>query len=206
VAVCSLAIRIFNEWLPRAQAKLQPGQNPLPFGRSVARDAYRSAGRLDRAVPLAKEAVAEARRLYDSDDLRLADALAPLGYMLLRVQQPAEAEKELRESLAIREKKEPDAWATFRDKSLIGHALLDQNKHSEAEPLLTQGYNGLEERKAKIPAPVQPAYLGEALQRLVRLYDRWGKPEQADPWRKKLEAHKLKTRPESPSLKQEKKE
>jgi hypothetical protein len=35
--------------------------------------------------------------------------------------------------------------------------------------------------------------LTEALERLVQLYDAWGKPEQARQWRKKLEEEKIKT-------------
>jgi len=40
------------------------------------------------------------------------------------------------ECLAIRAKKEPDAWTTFNTKSLLGGALLGQKKYGAAEPLL----------------------------------------------------------------------
>ena len=46
------------------------------------------------------------------------------------------AEEMLRECLAIREKKEPEAWTTFDTKSMLGGALLGQKKYAEAEPLL----------------------------------------------------------------------
>jgi eukaryotic-like serine/threonine-protein kinase len=43
---------------------------------------------------------------------------------------------------AMREKTEPEAWATFRTQSLLGGALLGQKKYAAAEPLLVQGYRG----------------------------------------------------------------
>ena len=43
----------------------------------------------------------------------------------------------------------------------------------------------MNEREAKIPAQGKPR-LTEALERLVQLYDAWGKPDQAAEWRAKL--------------------
>lgn len=53
----------------------------------------------------------------------------------------------LRESLAIREKTQPDAWTTFDSKSLLGGALLGQKKVADAEPLLLAGYEGMKKRE-----------------------------------------------------------
>jgi hypothetical protein len=125
---------------------------------------------------------------------------------LLRTHQPAEAEKVLRECLAIREKNEPDAWTTFHARSMLGEALLHQKNYADAEPLLVQGYEGLNQGETKIPAHLRQVRLTEGLERLVRLYDGWVKPEQADQWRKKLEAHKLKIGRELPPYREEKKE
>jgi hypothetical protein len=51
--------------------------------------------------------------------------------------------------------------------------------------LLVAGYEGMNERAAKIP-PVARTRLTEALERLVRLYEATGDKDQADAWRKKL--------------------
>ena len=67
--------------------------------------------------------------------------------------------------------------------------LLGQKKYAEAEPLLLQGYEGLVQRRDKIP-PKYPNRPTEALERLVQLYDAWGKKDKADEWRKKLEEAK----------------
>jgi eukaryotic-like serine/threonine-protein kinase len=98
------------------------------------------------------------------------------------------AEPLLRPSLAVLEKGWPDDWGTFGRKSLYGSALLGQKKYADAEPLLLTGYQGLKDRAATI-SPNRHGTLTDALQRLVRLYDAWGKPDEAAKWRKELEAH-----------------
>src|SRR5439155_20309113 len=95
---------------------------------------------------------------------------------------PAEAEPVLRECLALREKTQPDDWITFHNRSLLGGALLAQKKPAEAEPLLLQGYEGLKQREAKIPA-ASKVRVAEALERLVQLYEATGRPEEAAKWR-----------------------
>ena len=110
---------------------------------------------------------------------------------LLQQKKHANAEQVLRECLPIREKAEPDAWLTFNTRSMLGGALLGQQKYAEAEPLLLQGYDGLKQRQDKIP-PAGHVRLTEAMERLVRLYDAWGKKDQADRWRKELEAARAK--------------
>jgi eukaryotic-like serine/threonine-protein kinase len=94
----------------------------------------------------------------------------------------------LREGLAIQEKKQPDAWTTFNTQSILGVALLVQKKYADAEPLLRKGYEGLKQRAAQIPPQSKQVCLTRALERLVRLYDAWDRPEEAARWRKELEA------------------
>ena len=63
----------------------------------------------------------------------------------------AEAESVLRESLAIRQKKQPNRWNTFNAQSMLGGALLGQKKYADAEPLLLAGYDGMKQRRQSIP-------------------------------------------------------
>ncbi len=91
----------------------------------------------------------------------------------------------LRESLAIREKFQADDWTTFNTRSLLGGSLLGQEKYAEAEPLILAGYEGMRARDEKIPPPAQPR-LTDAADRVVKLYEAWGKPEKAAEWRAKL--------------------
>ena len=59
---------------------------------------------------------------------------------------------------------------------------------------MLEGYEGMNRRRPKIPAS-DKARLDEALQRLVQLYDAWGKPDEAARWRKELEALRATTAP-----------
>jgi tetratricopeptide (TPR) repeat protein len=145
----------------------------------------------------------EAARLNNGvESPRYAGQLAVLGLGLLQQKKYPEAERVLRECLAIREKKAPDAWNTFNARSLLGGALLGQDKYADAEPLLMQGYEGMKQREATIPPPGK-VRLPEALERLVQLYDALGQKDRADEWRTKLQAERarqdgLKGRPDKP--------
>jgi eukaryotic-like serine/threonine-protein kinase len=69
--------------------------------------------------------------------------------------------------------------------SLLGATLLSQGRYAEAEPLVVTGYEGIKAREAKIPALSKPA-LARAAERVVGLYEAWGKPKQAKAWKEKL--------------------
>jgi hypothetical protein len=153
----------------------------LPWVMHLLADAYNLALKLDLAVPLYEQ------KQFGSNPVRIAAPLAQLGLNLLRQKKYREAERELQEALAIREKKEPGAWTTFGTKSMLGGALLGQKKYAEAEPLLLAGYEGMKQREAQIPPQGRPR-LTEALERLVGLYEATGRMEQADVWRKRLGA------------------
>ena len=71
-----------------------------------------------------------------------------------------------------------------------GQALLGQKKYADAEKLLLNGYEGMQQRAAKIPPKQKKARLSEALEPIVQLYDVAGKKSEADKWRKKLEESK----------------
>jgi eukaryotic-like serine/threonine-protein kinase len=88
----------------------------------------------------------------------------------------------LRECLATREKRQPSDWRTFNAQSLLGGALLGQNKYAEAEPLLLAGYEGMKQREAAIPEQGK-VRLPEALDRLIDLYTATDKPGDMKKWR-----------------------
>jgi hypothetical protein len=91
----------------------------------------------------------------------------------------------LRRSLSIDEKEDPDNWLTFLLRNRLGGSLLGQKNYAEAEPLILQGYQGLKAREARIPGRSMRS-LTEAAERVVKLYEAWGKPEKAAEWKRKL--------------------
>jgi tetratricopeptide (TPR) repeat protein len=157
---------------------------------------YEKMGLPARGEPLLRELADFWKQKAGDDAPQYAEQLDALGANLLLQKKGPEAEGVLRPALATRQQKEPDAWTTFHTQSLLGGALLAQQKHAEAEPLLMHGYEGMKQREAKIP-PESKVRLSEALERLVALYDAWGKKDQADEWRKQLEA----MRPPKPEAK-----
>jgi serine/threonine protein kinase len=183
------AAKLMDEWLPRIRAKLGPGHPTSQLAAQTAATIYEAGGQFARAVAVRVELLSGLRQQLPADDPQLANALAQLGLIMLQAGQAADAEPILRECLAIRQKKQPEAWTTFNTQSMLGGSLLGQKKYAEAEPLLLAGYQGMHERQATIPAPGQVRVI-EALERLVQLYDALGKKDTADEWRSKLEEAK----------------
>jgi hypothetical protein len=139
------------------------------------------AGEYAKLAHLQEEQLAEARRTLPKDSLQLASPLDQLGLSLLQQKKWIEADPHLRESLAIREKKEPDNWRTFNTTSLFGGALLGQKTYGEAEPLLLKGYDGMKRREKTIP-PESRVRLSEALDRLIDFYTVTNKPDEVKKW------------------------
>ena len=139
-----------------------------------------------RIEPILIESVASMRQDPGNESPELAGGLMLLGFNRLKQEKYTEAEPPIRECLAIREKQQPDSWLTFNAKSILGGCLLAQKQFIRAEPLLHSGYLGMKQCEANIPARGK-IRLTEALERLVVLYDAWGKKDEADKWRKELD-------------------
>ncbi len=127
------------------------------------------------------------RQRLGKDSPQYASLLIRLFDDLLRARAYATAEVPLREFLAIRQHSHPDAWTTFQLQTVLGGALLGQKKYAAAEKCLLEGYRGMKQREQAMPAAAR-VRLAEALHHLAELYEEWGKPEQAAPWRKELQA------------------
>lgn len=101
----------------------------------------------------------------------------------------------LRESSRRADKHFPDSGYRFYLISLLGGSLAGQAKFDEAEPLLRQGCEGLVQRQSSMPPILNASRrITEARERLVQLYDVWGKPAPAAEWKKKLAAFQQATK------------
>jgi Sec-independent protein translocase protein TatA len=176
----TLAVKQFERAMVLREAMLSEDHPATAACRNKLAVAYRLVGR-----------AAEASRLYDQNfnSSFRASALAVRGSRLLSQKKPLEAEPKLRECLDIRQRIQPDDWTTFDAKSMLGEALLDQKKYADAEPLLLSGYEGLKQHEAKIPSQ-EKIHRTKALERLVQLYEAWGKNDKAAKWRKEPQAAK----------------
>ncbi len=135
--------------------------------------------------PPLREAVAYLKDHPGPGSYLYGNLLAHLCRNLLAQKKFADAELVARECLRIRTENGPGRWTTFSTMALVGSALLGQSKHSDAEPFLLKGYEGMKQREANISLGAR-LELTQALEQLVQLYDGWGKPEKAAEWRKKL--------------------
>jgi tetratricopeptide (TPR) repeat protein len=192
-----LAEASVREMLGMAYLNLgEPAQAVHQYERAFAlRKAYQGASHPDTAACRNQLAVAyrlagradEGAHLFETrpDSPREARALSASGSMLLEQKKAAEAELKLRQALAILQKTQPDDWTTFDTESALGEALLNQQKYAEAEPLLLSGYEGLRLRDDSMPPRDKPR-VKKALERLVKLYEAWGKKDEATRWKKQL--------------------
>jgi hypothetical protein len=176
--------------LKARESKLGPGHPDTLTSRIGLAAAFEALDRWADAEVLRRENLALRRGAGKPDTLLVAGDLVELGRDLVREGKSSEAEPLLRECVAIREKAIPDDWRRFFAMSLLGHALLDQGRYMEAEPLLVAGYEGMKAREARIPAVSKP-HLRDAAVQVVRLYKAWGNPGRARSWAAKVGAAKL---------------
>jgi hypothetical protein len=116
-----------------------------------------------------------------------ADALDQLGQNLLQQRKFGEAEPVLRDCLKTRVQLHPNTWLTFSTQAALRASLLGQRRYAHAEPLLLAGYQGMKAREKTVP-PRERSRLLETAQHLAELYDAWGRKDQADVWRQRVQA------------------
>ena len=175
------ALELQEEVLALSKSKLGP-DHPLTLN-SIANlgVVLRDYGKLNLALPLLEETLALRKAKLGPEHPDTLDSMNDLAGFYAKADRGEKAEPLLRECLAIREKARPDAWTTFRTKSMLGGSLLSQKKYSEAEPLLLAGYIGMKQREKTIP-PKGKVRLTEALDRMIELYKATNKPDEVKKW------------------------
>jgi serine/threonine protein kinase/tetratricopeptide (TPR) repeat protein len=141
-------------------------------------------GKLAVAEALHREALAIRRKLPGNQRAEVVKSLLDLARVLRGETNLAEAEVLTRECLSLSEKN-PDDWQNFDARSAMGRILLLKKNPNEAESFLVSGYEGMFQRRAKIPA-ANRTRLRETADWLVQLYETSGTPEKAAEWRNKL--------------------
>ena len=106
------------------------------------------------------------------ESVQYANELIRYAASLLDRKEWSEAEVAFRESLSIRQKLQPEAWTTFNTLSMLGAV----DKLQEAEPLLLEGYEGMNARRESIPGEAIMR-LEHSVHRLVKLYQRLDDPQ-----------------------------
>lgn len=136
---------------------------------------YLLKGDYTRAEDEARKALDLLRKYLGPEHPLAANSDVTLGLTLTREGKAGEGEPYLREALAIRRKiLPPDSFMIPNTESAIGECLTAQKRYVEAEPLLTNSYNALKSKLGE-----KDARTVDARHRLAKLYDAWGKPDQA---------------------------
>ena len=134
------------------------------------------------AERLFREAIRIKRRALPESHPMIALSLRDLGQLLLDGGQTAAAEPLLRESVEIYRSALPETdWRIADATSRLGGCLVAWNRFSEAEPLLLAGIAGLRASRGE-----GDRLTLAALERTLRLYEAWSKPEQAATYRQLL--------------------
>jgi tetratricopeptide (TPR) repeat protein len=143
----------------------------------------RQTNRLEEAETLLRPLPAATSRVFGPNHPTPAIVSANLAAVLVARGKAVEAEPLYRQAWDLFRRrfgpKHPDA---LRYQGRLADTLLRQKKYPEAEPLLVERYNLLAQIK-EVPAKD----LRTAAAQLVKLYEAWGKPDQAATWRKKVE-------------------
>jgi eukaryotic-like serine/threonine-protein kinase len=132
-------------------------------------DLYVQQRKKAKAAKLGLELADKARQKHSKESPELAERLESYGHRLVLAGACAEGETLLRECLTISEAKLPDHWLTFHRTSLLGVAVLNQQKPREAEPILIKGFEGLKAREKSLTGRDR-VFLFDAIDRLLYLY------------------------------------
>jgi serine/threonine protein kinase len=195
-----MAESIYRHGLKHAQTEIGPGRHTVRATFALA-DFYSRRNTPEKGEKLLRELCNHYRRRQEGKQGGFVEAYAltldALGLNLLRQQKWAEAEAVLREDVAIREKiKNPHTnLVAANARSMLGSSLVGQKKFAEAEPLLLQGYQGLKQMTNVAvfgwsARDVAMPLVKQAIERLVQLYEGWGKTDETARWRRELQEFK----------------
>ncbi len=137
-------------------------------------------GKVDEAERLIRYSISVFRKSEGDEGPETEIAKGELGRVLIMKGKYDEAMKLLRDALDHQEKTLPrNSWRLAEVKSLLGECLFKTGHVKEAEPLLTEGYRILLERKGK-----NYRYTRGAKERLVAYYRATGQLAKANEYRK----------------------
>jgi serine/threonine-protein kinase len=141
---------------------------------------YRDRGDYAKAEPLYRELLRRRRAAYPALSGAHAYSMHGLGWTLTELGRPEEAEPLLREALRLLVDIGHDESSILHHvaRSTLGRCLAVQGKYAEAEPLLRDSYEWV---TAHDPHPV---FIPHMLDRLIALYEDWGKWELAEEYRR----------------------
>lgn len=148
-------------------------------------NSYISAGHWDQAIALHQSTLQSMIQVLGPDHRETIGTMNSLAYSYWKTDQLANAEKQYRQLLAARKRREDIDLGFYHAQSILGEILAEQKNYPEAETLLLAGYKGMESLLSKTKGRERLKF---AIERLVTLYQKWDKPESTALWLKKHKA------------------
>ena len=74
----------------------------------------------------------------------------------------------------------PDPWLIALGRSCLGESLIEQGRYREAEPLVVDAFPIIFETSG-----TANHYGPEAIERVWLLYEKWGKPDKVEEWKRR---------------------
>ena len=128
---------------------------------------------------LHRQTLAIRRKELGEEHFEVGTSLNNIATVLSHKGQFAVAEQMQRQAIAIYQKSlKPEHWMIHRSRSHLGACLLKLKRYREAEEQLLTAYAGLKTARGE-----QHEITRRAVSRLIELYEAWGKPGQAAPYR-----------------------
>lgn len=139
-------------------------------------------GKNAEAVALCREIVALRGKTLPESHPGVASCLQTIGRGLDRLGDSEGAGKALRESYELRRQTLPkDHWLIYASQNVLGEHEMLARRYAEAERLMLPSYERLLELRGPKAMIVRDVRL-----RLVKLYEAWHKPDQAEHFRRLL--------------------
>jgi tetratricopeptide (TPR) repeat protein len=152
----------------------------------ILAESYFGQAKYSQAEALFARLLEGRRRVLGPQHPDTVNTLLSLGRVRFQQQEYAEATSVSGEVLNGFEKANSNSWTRYYSQSLLGASLVGQAKYADAEPRLISGFEGMIRQEASIPAQFRPE-LEQAGERIIQLYQAWGKPDRAAEWGKKFE-------------------
>jgi serine/threonine protein kinase len=190
------AVRLFEEVCQEHKTKLGPDHPTTLIALGELAVAYRDVGRFNEAAAVFTDAIKGMTAKLGPDHLATLQTQSKLAELHLASKKYAEAEAVARpacerwqkriESMSQLARIEREANELAALQSLLGACLFKQEKFAEAERLLLGSHEVHKQRAQKTSGRLEKLALVKDQERLVELYDAWGKKDKADEWRKRL--------------------
>jgi tetratricopeptide (TPR) repeat protein len=190
---CAESVKLQDRVLETLRSTKGPMPESTIFTMLKLGDYCMRAGNLDRAEQLLHEVLDQVSKHQSSRAWRQcrANAQTWLAQTMVLQHRYSEAEPLVCDALDFYDKEIPGNPWRFIRVSLLGAALLGQQRISEAEPLLLQGYQGL--KQAETTYNLQEMWITDAGERIVHFYEVINQPEKAREWRERISKDKYKS-------------